>query len=208
MTWAAILAMVEASAELTAAGEDEHLGELATGEDAHRGDPGHRRRRRALAEHLGEDDHGHRRGCYAVIWTLEMDDFALQARMVAQHARIQSNDVLHGRLPRDESTWAPSWATCSLSMTWAGLLATELTAGHALDLGELLLDLLGQLEAATEGTAQGHSAAISMISGAYPRPRPRSAARRAHRSPLLLDAPGRVAGHGRGQRRAHRGRRG
>jgi hypothetical protein len=24
------------------------------------------------------------------------------------------------------STWAPSWAACSLSMTWAGFLATEL----------------------------------------------------------------------------------
>jgi hypothetical protein len=29
--------MVEASAELTATGEDEYLGELATGDDAHRG---------------------------------------------------------------------------------------------------------------------------------------------------------------------------
>lgn len=41
-------------------------------------------------------------GGYAVIWTLEMDDFALQARMVAQHARIPSNDVLHGKMSRDE----------------------------------------------------------------------------------------------------------
>lgn len=50
------------------------------------------------SHHAAQENH---QGGYAVIWTLEMDDFALQARMVAQRAQIPSNDVLHGKLPRD-----------------------------------------------------------------------------------------------------------